>query len=97
MPARRIREAMALYRQSEDLIQLGAYVSGTNPKLDASIRSRDQMLQFLRQDAAAKSTRERRLRQLRRSPPCCHEEFSVFAWTGCSTGAARRSSWKKPS
>ena len=37
--ARRIREAMALYRQSEDLIQLGAYVAGANPKLDASIRS----------------------------------------------------------
>jgi flagellum-specific ATP synthase len=62
--ARRIREAMALYRQSEDLIQLGAYVSGANPKLDASIRSRDQLLQFLRQDAAAKSAREETLRQL---------------------------------
>jgi FliI/YscN family ATPase len=62
--ARRVREAMALYRQSEDLIQLGAYVSGANPKLDASIRARDQLLQFLRQDAAAKSAREETLRQL---------------------------------
>jgi flagellar biosynthesis/type III secretory pathway ATPase len=55
---------MALYRQSEDLIQLGAYVSGANPKLDASIRARDQLLQFLRQDSAAKSAREETLRQL---------------------------------
>jgi FliI/YscN family ATPase len=62
--ARRIREAMALYRQSEDLIQLGAYVSGANPKLDASIRARDQLLQFLRQDAAAKSPRDETLRQM---------------------------------
>ena len=62
--ARRIREAMAVYRQSEDLIQLGAYVSGANPKLDASIRARDQLLQFLRQDSAAKSAREETLRQL---------------------------------
>jgi len=62
--ARRIREAMALYRQSEDLIQLGAYVSGANPKLDASIRARDQLMQFLRQDAAAKSARDETLRQL---------------------------------
>jgi len=62
--ARRLREAMALYRQSEDLIQLGAYVSGTNPKLDASIRSREQTLEFLRQNAGAKSTREETLRRL---------------------------------
>jgi flagellum-specific ATP synthase len=62
--AGRIREAMALYRQSEDLIQLGAYVSGANPKLDATIRVRDQLLQFLRQDAGAKSGRDETLRQL---------------------------------
>ena len=47
--ARKIREALALYRQSEDLINLGAYVSGTNPKLDAVIRSRNEMMRFLRQ------------------------------------------------
>jgi FliI/YscN family ATPase len=62
--ARRVREAMALYRQSEDLIQLGAYVSGANPKLDASIRARDPLLQFLRQDAGAKSARDETIRQL---------------------------------
>ena len=62
--ARRLREAMALYRQSEDLIQLGAYVSGANPKLDASIRSREQLLEFLRQTPQTKSTREETLRQL---------------------------------
>ena len=62
--ARRLREAMALYRQSEDLIQLGAYVSGANPKLDASIRTREQTLEFLRQKAETKSTREETLRQL---------------------------------
>jgi flagellum-specific ATP synthase len=62
--SRRVREAMAIYRQSEDLIQLGAYVSGSNPKLDASIRSRDRLLEFLRQDAGAKCTREETLGQL---------------------------------
>jgi flagellum-specific ATP synthase len=47
--ARRIREALAIYRQSEDLINLGAYVSGTNPKLDSAIRARTDLMQFLRQ------------------------------------------------
>jgi flagellar biosynthesis/type III secretory pathway ATPase len=55
MNARKLRGAMAAYQQSEDLISLGAYVSGTNPKLDSSIRSRERMMNFLRQDAHEKS------------------------------------------
>lgn len=47
--AAKVREAMATYQQSEDLISLGAYAAGTNPKLDASIRSREKILNFLRQ------------------------------------------------
>jgi FliI/YscN family ATPase len=47
--ARRIREALAIYRQSEDLINLGAYVSGSNPRLDAAIRSRTDLMKFLKQ------------------------------------------------
>jgi flagellum-specific ATP synthase len=47
--ARRIREALALYRQSEDLINLGAYVSGSNPRLDSAIRNRSEIMSFLRQ------------------------------------------------
>src|SRR6185436_19346501 len=47
---RRIRAALSAYREAEDLIQLGAYVSGTNTELDASIRLRPELLDFLRQD-----------------------------------------------
>jgi flagellum-specific ATP synthase len=56
--AQKVREAMSTYQRSEDLIQLGAYVSGTNSKLDASIKARDRMLSFLRQDAREKSSFE---------------------------------------
>jgi FliI/YscN family ATPase len=56
--AQKVREALAVYRHSEDLIQLGAYVSGSNPKLDSSIRSREKILQFLRQDSQHKATAE---------------------------------------
>jgi flagellum-specific ATP synthase len=52
---RQLREALATYHQSEDLIQLGAYVAGSNPKLDAAIRSREQLVEFLRQEADRKS------------------------------------------
>jgi flagellar biosynthesis/type III secretory pathway ATPase len=53
--AQKIREALSCYQRSSDLIQLGAYVSGTNPKLDASIRMRDELTSFLRQDSHEKA------------------------------------------
>jgi FliI/YscN family ATPase len=65
--AQKVRAAMATYQHSEDLIQLGAYVSGTNTKLDASIKARDRMLGFLRQDSREK-TRSPASVNLRR---CC--------------------------
>ena len=49
--ARKIREGMAMYEQSRDLIELGAYVPGTNPRLDASIRAQAALNGFLRQDS----------------------------------------------
>jgi flagellum-specific ATP synthase len=47
--ARKLREALAAYQQSEDLINLGAYASGSNPRIDSAIRLRPQLLDFLRQ------------------------------------------------
>jgi len=48
---RKLRDALSSYQQAEDLIQLGAYVSGTNAKLDAVIRTRPELLRFLQQDS----------------------------------------------
>ena len=53
--SRKLREALSSYTQAEDLIQLGAYVSGTNAKLDAVIKARPELLRFLQQDARAES------------------------------------------
>ena len=60
----KIRQALAAWRDAEDLIQLGAYVSGSNPVLDASIRMRPDLLDFLRQDYTATSTVEETLSRL---------------------------------
>lgn len=62
--ARKVREALATYRHSEDLIQLGAYVSGSNAKLDASIRSRDRIMNFLKQEAHEKASLDTTLKDL---------------------------------
>jgi FliI/YscN family ATPase len=47
--ANKIRQTLAEYRRAEDLIRLGAYVSGTSPRLDAGIRAQDDLNRFLRQ------------------------------------------------
>jgi FliI/YscN family ATPase len=50
--ARKIREALATYQRAEDLINLGAYAGGSNPKLDAAIRCRPHLVEFLKQDSS---------------------------------------------
>ena len=63
--AMKIREAMATHQRSEDLINLGAYASGANPKLDAAIRLRPRLLDFLKQDAAQHAPFEQTMSQMR--------------------------------
>jgi FliI/YscN family ATPase len=62
--ARQIREILASYQQSEDLINLGAYVAGSNPKLDEAIRIRPQLMTFLRQEPEVAAPLEGTLDQL---------------------------------
>ena len=60
--ARKIREALAVYDEAKDLIELGAYVSGSNPRLDAAVRVRPEINAFLQQDPAASALPETLLR-----------------------------------
>ena len=56
--ARRLRECLALLQSTEDLIRIGAYVSGTNKKVDESIRIQDDINAFLRQSPGERSSME---------------------------------------
>jgi flagellum-specific ATP synthase len=47
--AARVRELLALYERSEDLINIGAYQKGSNPRLDEAIAQHDRIISFLRQ------------------------------------------------
>ncbi len=49
--ARQVREALSMLDRSQDLINLGAYVSGSNPNLDGAIRQRGKIETFLKQEA----------------------------------------------
>ena len=54
--AAKLRDAMATYRRTEDLINLGAYVAGASPKVDAAVRVRESMEDFLKQGPDVKVT-----------------------------------------
>jgi flagellum-specific ATP synthase len=60
----KVRETMSAYQRSEDLINLGAYTGGSNPQLDAAIRVRPQLIEFLKQEASANSPFDQTLVQL---------------------------------
>jgi FliI/YscN family ATPase len=62
--ARKMRAALSAYHDAQDLIQLGAYVAGSNPALDRSIELRPNLLDFLRQDHLASADRSETLGQL---------------------------------
>jgi FliI/YscN family ATPase len=47
--ARAAREVLATYRESADLVEVGAYVQGTNPRLDHALTCVDALNGFLRQ------------------------------------------------
>jgi flagellum-specific ATP synthase len=61
--ARKIREALAAYRQSEDLINLGAYVAGSNQRLDSAIKLQPLLRDFLRQEPDVNEPLEKTLQQ----------------------------------
>jgi FliI/YscN family ATPase len=63
--ATKIREAMVTHARSEDLINLGAYASGANPKLDAAIRLRPLLLDFLKQDSREQAPFEKTMAGLK--------------------------------
>lgn len=47
--AGKMREVLARYSEAEDLINIGAYVKGSNPKIDDAIDKIDNVNSFLRQ------------------------------------------------
>lgn len=54
--ARRFRAVYSRYQKSRDLVQVGAYMSGSDPALDEAIHLQPQMAAFLQQDMFEAST-----------------------------------------
>jgi len=49
-----LRRKLSIYREAEDLINVGAYKKGTNPEIDEAIACQGELNRFLRQDLETK-------------------------------------------
>jgi flagellum-specific ATP synthase len=48
--AYKLKQILAAYRKAEDLINIGAYVAGSNPKIDHAIAVYEKLIAYLQQD-----------------------------------------------
>ena len=62
--AARMRELLATYERSRDLVQIGAYQAGSDPRLDEALQHLEPMERFLRQTPGESSTLEEAKQQL---------------------------------
>jgi flagellum-specific ATP synthase len=62
--AGKAREVLARYAEAEDLINIGAYVKGSNPKIDYAISKIDAVNTFLRQNFTETSNLQHSVEQL---------------------------------
>ncbi len=65
--ADKLREVLTHYQEAEDLINLGAYVAGSNPRVDEAIALQPRVMAFLRQDTHESSDFARTLDELRQA------------------------------
>jgi FliI/YscN family ATPase len=62
--AGQLRDHLATYREARDLVAIGAYVRGSDPRIDRALGSLDAVNQFLRQGRRERSARPETLRRL---------------------------------
>jgi flagellum-specific ATP synthase len=62
--ARRLRQVMATYNQSRDLVTLGAWRPGANPQLDQAVALWPAVQKYLDQDLSERSTFDASLAEL---------------------------------
>jgi flagellum-specific ATP synthase len=65
--AQRLRQALSDYEEAEDLINLGAYVAGSNPRLDEAIALQPAIMAFLRQGVGEPAPYEETVALLQRT------------------------------
>lgn len=62
--ALKVRQLLAVYKDAEDLINIGAYKAGVNPQVDKAVRLMDTIQRFLRQNIGDSSQFDEGLHEL---------------------------------
>ena len=62
--AANVRDMLSTYRDAQDLIQVGAYVAGSDPRIDLAIAAQPHIDTFLRQKVSDGSPAEQSLKHL---------------------------------
>jgi flagellum-specific ATP synthase len=63
--AAKMRDILSIYAKNEDLISIGAYKSGTNPRLDKAVSKIDRVNEFLMQKINESFSGEESLKMMR--------------------------------
>lgn len=62
--AQKLRETLAVYKDAEDLINIGAYKPGSNPKIDKAVKVIDAVNDFLKQRVEDPTNYTQTIRQM---------------------------------
>ena len=67
--AGKLRDILSIYEKNEDLLAIGAYKAGTNPRLDYAISKIDRINEFLMQGIKESFTYDQSLEMLEKILP----------------------------
>ena len=82
---KRVLGLTAVYQDIEDLVNIGAYVAGTNVEFDVAVQARPKIIQFLQQELTAPTTLPQAVTQLK----------DLFGWIDQVERAIRAAATKK--
>ncbi len=60
-----INETEAIYKEAEDMINLGLYKRGSNPKMDIALKYHEKIVSFIKQDLNEKVTLDESIKELK--------------------------------
>jgi flagellum-specific ATP synthase len=91
--AQKMREVLAIYRENEDLINIGAYVKGASDKIDNAIARMEPLNDFLRQGITQLCDHAESVEQLRR---IMYEEKATAQKAGAESDTGKKRGVTQP-
>ena len=82
--AQTVRELISVYHEHEDLISIGAYRTGSNPKVDAAIAMKPEIDGFLRQGTEDSTDLDATIKAFVALAQRCRQSESAANTTGAS-------------